>query len=124
MLYFIRTQWNATAEPDAPDRSSRSPDSVEIQMDKSDGRVQCYHCQHYYFQNFNFCPHCGMRNKLRQYAQAKQKDPGEELVDSAVAAGSAVARGIGRGLMSGFKMAKQAAENSNKKKGNNNGRKK
>ena len=58
-----------------------------------------------------------MRNKLRQYAQAKQKDPGEELVDSAVAAGSAVARGIGRGLMSGFKMAKQAAENSNKKKG-------
>ena len=63
------------------------------------------------------CPHCGMRNKLRQYAQAKQKDPGEELVDSAVAAGSAVARGIGRGLMSGFKMAKQAAENSKQEKG-------
>ena len=62
--------------------------------------------------------------QANQSSQAKQKDPGEELVDSAVAAGSAVARGIGRGLMSGFRMAKQAAENSNKKKGNNNGRKK
>ena len=59
---FYSPQWNATDEPNAPDRSSRSPDSVEIQMDKNDGRVQCYHCQNYYFQNYNFCPHCGTRS--------------------------------------------------------------
>ena len=51
---LFRTQRNATDEPDAPDRSSRSPDSVGIQMDKSDGRVQCYHCQEYYLQNLIF----------------------------------------------------------------------
>jgi hypothetical protein len=63
-------------------------------------------------------------NASQQQQQQKQKDPGEELVDNAVAAGTAVAKGIGRGLMSGFKMAKKAAQDRNTNKNNNNGRKK
>ena len=49
----------------------------------------------------------------------QEKDAGEELVDTAVEAGTAIAKGIGRGLMSGFNLAKKAAQDRKKRNSSN-----
>ena len=73
-----------------------------------------------YVQTNNQSPNRPPRNQQQQGQPKKQeKDAGEELVDNAVEAGTAIAKGIGRGLMSGFNMAKKAAQDRKKSNSSN-----